>query len=72
MYMIHQFSTQRALPYGVLEKNTMLSGMRRVPACILIPDPRRRNTTNPPAQITNTIGEVFLRKGDLTDVDRKW
>ncbi|KAF8345856.1 hypothetical protein F5887DRAFT_1073936 [Amanita rubescens] len=27
------------------------------------------NTTNPPEQITNTIGEVFLRKGDLTDVN---
>ncbi|KAF8734967.1 hypothetical protein AX14_002985 [Amanita brunnescens Koide BX004] len=27
------------------------------------------DTSNPPAQITNTIGEVYLRKGDLTDVD---
>jgi len=27
------------------------------------------DTSNPPEQITNTIGEVYLRKGDLTDVD---
>jgi hypothetical protein len=37
-----------------------------------MPNPRRRDTSNPPEQITNTIGEVYLRKGDLTDVDRKW